>query len=345
MKILFVKLGAIGDAVMALSLLPALEAAHPGAKLTWMCGRAIEPLLRLYPQLELVVVDEQALFSPNKAKALAALLGVQLRMFGRGFDLVLHGNADWRYRLLTLTVRAGERRGWDRDGARPWPVPGRYHGDEYVRLITLRDEPAPKMETLPPPMVVSEAIDRRLTGEGSLVVLAPGGAKNSLADDFRRRWPVDSYAQLARSLTAQGKRVVLVGAASDAWVRPAFAGVPVIDLIGQTTLAELLVVFARARLVVSHDTSSAHLPRLMGTPVVALFGPTIPAEKIPSDAPGRVIWGGAELPCRPCYDGKHYGRCTRNECMIGISVTQVLVAVAEVENELSRTAMISADKP
>lgn len=329
MKVLFVKLGAIGDAVMALSLVPALAVKHPDARLTWLCGRGIEPLLRLYPQIhELVTVNERILLGPSKLKALGELLRLQMRLLGRGFDLVLHGNVDPRYRLLTLGVRAGILRGWNRGKSRPWPIPGRYHGDEYARLVD-GDDAAGESQWLPPApnLTISPWVRETLQGAGRLVVLAPGGAKNILADSSLRRWPLENYAALARQLVERGHRVVLTGGETDHWIRPAFAAIPHIDLVGRTSLPDLLGVYALSSLVVSHDTSSIHLPRLVGTPIVALFGPTMPAQFFPANGKGQVIWGGETLACRPCYDGRNYGACRKNTCMTSISVERVLSAV------------------
>lgn len=343
MNILFVKLGAIGDAVMALSLVPALAAAHPGAKLTWLCGRGIEPLLRLFPQIdELIVVDERVLFGKSKARALLELLRLQTRLFGRRFDLVLHGNVDWRYRLLTASVRAGETRGWSRRRARPWPVPGRYHGDEYARLV-LPESPDNRHWMPPPPRVSpTPALQQILQGPGRLLVLAPGGAKNVLADSSLRRWPLESYVLLARSLVARGYRIALTGGETDRWVQPAFREIPHLDLIGRTTLPDLLGVYSLAAAVVSHDTSSVHLPRLVGTPVVALFGPTIPTQFFPANARGRVIWGGEHLACRPCYDGRNYSPCRKNVCMMSISVHHVLAAIEEIARAEPEAGSVNA---
>lgn len=336
MNVVFVKLGAIGDAVMALSLVSALAAHHPQARLTWMCGRLIEPLLRLFPQIhELVVVDERALFGPSRAAALRELLRVQRQMFGRRFDLLLHGNSDWRYRLLTATARAGETRGWSREHERPWPIPGRYHGDEYARLVTLaEDGGAVRWRPPAPALTISPRIRELVAGEGRLVLLSPGGAKNLLADSSLRRWPLERYASLARALVQRGHRIAIIGGESDRWVLPAFNGIPHLDLIGRTSLPELLAVFALAALVISHDTASVHLPRLTGTPVVALFGPTPPTQFIPSDANGQVLWGGAHLPCRPCYDGKNYSGCHKNSCMMAISVAEVLRSAERFLDEM-----------
>jgi len=325
-KIAFVKLGAIGDAVMALDLLPAIDNSYPDASLTWMCGKTIEPLLRLFPRInELIVVDESRLFNKSRANALLEILRIQKVMLGTHFDLLLHGNADWRYKLLSITANARITRSWNRVAKRPWPIPGRYHGHEYARMVLgdidgttqVLSTPQVNPELLPP-------LPSELNGSERFIVLSPGGAKNLLADDFRRRWPVEYYASLALEISKIGKQVVLVGGPGDSWVKSYFSEVPHIDLIGRTTIPQLLTVFKKSVVVVSHDTASAHLPRLVKTPVITLFGPTNPADFRPFNATGRIIWGGDNLPCRPCYEGKRFGCCKQNICMHNITVEKVL---------------------
>ena len=156
-------------------------------------------------------------------------------------------------------------------------------------------------------------------------------------DDPLRRWPLPSYGALARALVAQGCTVVLVGAQGDRIVLPEFADLAVIDLMGRTTLAELAAVFRVADVVVTHDSLALHMAGLVRTGLVALFGPTMPMEKVPTLSGGpdftarvRVLWGGEGLACRPCYDGRNFHDCKENKCMGEISVERVLAAVHQV---------------
>ena len=80
----------------------------------------------------------------------------------------------------------------------------------------------------------------------------------------------------------------------------------------------------RADLVIAHDTGPMHLARLVGARLVALFGPTPPSSFVPSDDRTTVLWGGAHLACRPCYDGREFAECSDNECMSSISADVVL---------------------
>jgi len=124
-------------------------------------------------------------------------------------------------------------------------------------------------------------------------------------------------------LLNKGVQVVLTGSSSDIWVRDFFKGLAVIDLIGKLSLPDLVAVYGCCDLVITHDSGPLHLAALAGAPVLGLFGPTNPHEKLSLNGRNRVLWGGDDLACRPCYDGKEYANCPRNLCMHDISVERV----------------------
>ena len=325
-EVLIVKVGAIGDVVMAIPAAVAARETGHDVRVTWLCGTAVEPLLRFAGVAdELVVVDERALWSASKLARVRAVLSVWRRLAGRRFDLIAIGHPDPRYRLLTLFVRARTRRSWDRRGRRPWPLWGRYHGDENVRLVlggdaaTLPRRPYPELRFPFPGHLAHELGD---APEGR-VVLVPGSAKNPIRDDALRRWPLEHYVGLAQRLVAEGRQVVLAGSADDAWTREAFSGVGVTDAIGRTSLVELCGLMQGSDLVITHDGGPLHLALLAGTRLIALFGPTSPHEKVAEREGVVVLWGGVDLACRPCYDGNEYADCPLNVCLHEVSVERV----------------------
>jgi len=265
-------------------------------------------------------VDDAALLTGSASARARAMAGAWAALGLRSFDRVLIGHADPRYRLLALAAR-GPRTSFE-PGA--WPRPGRWHGDEYVRLFTLRDSPPAPRERLPRLTAPLPAGLRRALGAGRKALLFPGGARNLLRDDYLRRWPLEHYAALARLLKRRGWSVALGGAAGDAWVRPAFAGLGVADLLGRCDLAQTLGLCAAADHVVTHDSGPLHLAQASGARVTALFGPTQPHEKLDPDADVRVLWGGADLACRPCYDGRGYAACADPACLRSVTPAQVL---------------------
>jgi heptosyltransferase-2 len=170
------------------------------------------------------------------------------------------------------------------------------------------------------------------------VAIVPGGTRNVLREEALRRWPVENYRELARRLLAAGHEVVLIGDSADVVMRPYFEDMKVTDCIGACSLPETLAVLRDADVVVSHDTGPLHFARLVRTPAVALFGPTEPRNMVGEDDDIDVLWGGASLPCRPCYDGRNYAACSNNLCMKDIGVDVVMQAV---EARLAKAAMRS----
>ena len=328
---LVIKLGAIGDVVMAAPMATALKRAHPGIWVSWLAGRGVVPLLRLLPDIdEIVEVDETALLAGNSRARMGAMVNAARQLRLRRFDLLLNGHPDPRYRILEQLVRTSTVRRFSRNPReRIQPVPGRYHGHEYVRLALGEDGPEiPAILAGPVRPPLPEGID--LGDSRQAVAVAPGGARNVLNDNEVRRWPLERYAELAVRLAGDSVDTVVVGGPDDTWVSKAFEGVDrVIDLVGRTSLPDLLAVYTACDAVVTHDSGPMHLARLAHVPAVALFGPTDPQWFVPPEHTGTtVLVGGGVLPCRPCYDGKRFTDCPSSACMHEIRVEQVHAAVA-----------------
>jgi heptosyltransferase-2 len=329
---LIVKIAAIGDVVLALPMVAALRAANPDVRITWLCGRTVEPLLRHVEGIdELAVVDEFAVLAGTKPQQVRAVMATRAKLSGRRFDLALVAHSDPRYKILVARITAGERRWLGAQDGRPGVIAGRYIGDEYVRLVTGIDDgnarrfPVPRVD-----VDLDPGIAERLPADGRpLIALAPGGAKNPGRDDPLRRWPLDRYAAVAEALLSRGCAVALTGAASDDWVRPALrAHGGVIDLIGATSLPGLVALYRRCAAVVAHDSGPLHLANLSGAPVVGLFGPTSPTTMLRADnARSVTLAPGLALPCAPCYDGKAFAACTDNRCLKAIDVATVVAQV------------------
>jgi len=333
-RVLIVKLAAIGDVVMALPMIKALRKKYPSIKITWLCGKTVAPLLRKIGGIdEIIEIDDSKLLTGNFFKKLYVLAGVWLKFFGRRFDLVLTGHANSRYRLLSFSVRAKCRRSFFRNKNGSWPIPGRHHSDEYVRLATGDTGPITSSAILP---IVSWSLPENILGRlqaspySSIIALAPGGAKNLLHEDAIRRWPLENYVSLTKKLIDEGYRVILTGAPSDEWVCESFAGLPIVDRVGKTDLVNLVALYGACDIIVTHDSGPLHLAGLTGKSLVALFGPTNPFEKIPHDRNTKIIWGGEKLACRPCYDGRNYTDCKDNNCLKSIKVDDVYMAIHNI---------------
>jgi len=327
-KILITKIGAIGDVVMALPMVDAIRSDHPDSQITWVCGKTSAPLLQRFTDVDIILrVNEKHLFGAGLLGRLIALISIWIRLFSRSYDLILIGHGDRRYRALTLFCRSQKQRQFERNTSKRFPVPNRWHANEYIRLYTNIDGPGATFAVLPKPDVeLSAEVKALINPDKKKIALTPGGARNSLRYDPLRLWPIESYAALARKLNDQGYEVVVTGAESDQWVSDHFSGVDVVNLVGKTDLLDLVALYQNCDGVVTHDSGPMHLAALSGTKVWALFGPTNPNEK--AGYPNvHVIWGGKNLACRPCYDGINYADCSDSRCLSSIAVETVLNAV------------------
>jgi heptosyltransferase-2 len=256
------------------------------------------------------------------------------------YDLCATLYYDPRYRLLTLPVRARRRIALSHTDRASRLIPGRHHSSEYARLL-LASAPGGQKEDgerdgqfapvrapegrLPPNPVPSPVAG---SPGRPRVVLIPAGSRNLMRDDTLRRWPIESYVELAGLLLARGCELVLAGGPGDEWAVPHFAGLTATDCIGRLSLVESLALLDSADLVVSHDTGPLHLAAITRAAVLAIFGPTDPRVFLPQRANCRALWGGEGFACRPCYDGRDFAPCTHNGCM-----RQVAPAMALAEAE------------
>jgi ADP-heptose:LPS heptosyltransferase len=143
-----------------------------------------------------------------------------------------------------------------------------------------------------------------------------------------RAWPVERHTAATRLLVDHGHDVVVTGAPSERRLTAAVAGSSgAVDLGGRTTLAELAAVLEGASVVVVGNTGPAHLAAAVGTPVVSLFAPTVPAAKWAPYRVPTVVLGDQDAPCRDT-------RATRcpfegHPCLSSVTPDAVLRAVEQ----------------
>lgn len=128
-------------------------------------------------------------------------------------------------------------------------------------------------------------------GDG-YVVLHPGTSVPA------RAWPIERFAATARLLQADGLRVVVTGSPAETALTAGVAAGGATDLGGRTTLTQLAAVLEGADAVVVANTGPAHLAAAVGTPVVSLFAPTVPAARWAPYGVPTVVLGDQGAPCR-----------------------------------------------
>ena len=322
---LIVKLGAIGDVIMAI---PAVRRLHAlGYKIDWMCGAPLAPLLRCYAWINPIVVNDRAILQGGFGTQLNALFALWGSLIARKYDLCATLYYDRRYNLLSLPVRAERKISLSRTDRTARLIPGRHHTDEYERILLGRADSVQPTSATPvrPDRLPASPLPPKASP--FRIAMVPGGASNMLRQQTLRRWPVEHYVSVTKTLHDRGWEVVLLGGPDDAWVRPDFQGVTVTDCIGTLSLPEVIAVCDTCDAVISHDTGPLHLAGLSCAAIIGLFGPTDPACFFPRRDRAVALWGGEGFACKPCYDGRDFAPCANNACMQQISPQKVLDAL------------------
>ena len=256
----------LGDFLTGLPALHALRDAFPEHHLVLAAPAALAPLVELP-----AIVDEHAFTEPLAPPPRGADIAVNLHGRGPESHRVLLASQPGR-----LIAFAGLGAGVDGPEWRP-------HEHEVRRWCRLLEEsgiPAdPERLDLPRPLMPEPQ---------PVTIVHPGAARPA------RQWPASRWAEVARALDAQGRRVVVTGSdlerhLADAVVQGAGLRARA-NLAGRTDLLGLAGLVAGAELLLSADTGVAHLATAFGTPSVTLFGPTPPEEwGPPPDRPQHVV--------------------------------------------------------
>jgi heptosyltransferase-2 len=326
----------IGDAVMAIPFLRALARADPGGERI-VLGRP-GPSAVLGAALDVEILP--------RAGTLADAIAIRRRQVAEAWLLP----NSFRSAVAPFLARVPERIGYSTDRRAALltvtvapPSRTSHQLRDYDALLRRRgiepDHDAPRLT--PSPQARGRA-DAALAAAGiptdaPLVLLAPGAAFG-----WTKRWPPERFGLLAAHLRACGREAALVigpgeeeiaseAVAAARAASPADAPLRPLPVLGSDLdPVELAALLARASAVVGNDSGPMHLAAAVGTPVVALFGPTDPGRTAPTGAPARII--DRYVFCSPCF----LKECPySHECMTEISVERVFAAVEGILGQRS----------
>ncbi len=317
----------LGDAVLSLPVLDGLRRTFPGAELIVSAKRAVAGLYELVHGVAGVV--------PDAGRGPRGLAATARRLRRERCDVALLLPNAFGSALLARLAGIPHRVGYARDGRSPLltaavPVQTaaeRWHQvDAYRALLGALewDEGERRPVLRVPPHAAADA--DRLLAEAPppasgrpLVAVAPGGAYGGA-----KRWHADRFAAAADRLAGElGAAIVIVGSPRETAEAAAVARqvrAPVLDLAGRTTLPDLGAVLSRCAILLANDSGAMHVAAAVGTPAVAIFGPTRPAATGPL---GRAVVLHHLVPCSPC----RYRQCPIDHpCMDGITPEAVVAA-------------------
>ncbi len=324
MKHLIVKLGALGDVILATALIRHLQQVRPDVEYTLLTSPAFAPLFTGWKGLEVEAVPRHG----------AANMWRAIRFMRRGgFRRVYDFQSNDRTGLMVAVSGIPER-----VGNHP-RFPYTHHpATSYRSEIHIFDRMNQVLESAgipaaaPSPYLPPSEADRERVAEWmSARNLSRGGFvlchSAASARWTSKRWP--HFAELARRLESRGLRVVWVGAGEDAPINRSLARESGIDATDAFSILQLAELGRHARFAVTNDSGPMHVLSASGIPVFAFFGPT---DWLKSHALGQSAHVmHSDLSCSPCYQGL----CPRGDtrCLSDIGV-EVLLQKLESMNLL-----------
>jgi len=298
-RVLLVKLSSLGDVIHGTAALGPIRRMFPQAEITWVVDVRFADVPRHHPEVTRVIEARRFRTTPLRELREIGQAAISLRR--EGVDLAIDIQGTFRSALWTYAsgapVKAG--RGRPRPGWRRAVSPDldrhavRVIGDIMSELGIAADDPRPELYWPPSSeeTVTSLLTEFGLSGE-PFVVFNPFSRWPS------KEWPMERFRELARRVGREcSAPVVVIGGPTEGGRAVTFAEAcgptRVFPVAGRTDLPGLFCLLKRARVVVSVDSGPMHAAAAVGTPVVALFGPTWPQRTGPW-GPGHVILQGAK---------------------------------------------------
>lgn len=349
-RILVIRLDLIGDLTLSMSAARALKHTYPEAEIDLLAVPSSANIVWHDPDLSHVITYDpniwrrpKALFQPRNWREAWALIRA---LRARHYDLTLSLFGPWAA-ILAVLSGAKRRVGYGEEGyfgfmtdnvaGRHWKRGDAMHEVDYCLKLARRAGAVITPEERVPRLFVDaqarEEVERLLLQQGVDLDKPLIACHVSSNNGQSKRWPVPYWAALAdRLIRERDAQIVLTGAPVD---------LPLIELVtrrmqerafnlaGMTNLPQLAALLARADLLISGDSGPMHIAGAVGTPLIAIHGPTDPAHSGPVSPFATIL--RSDIWCSPCYYAKDTADCRffTTQCMKNVTPNQVFEVVQQ----------------
>ncbi|MEA2030622.1 MAG: D-glycero-beta-D-manno-heptose 1,7-bisphosphate 7-phosphatase [candidate division Zixibacteria bacterium] len=332
-RILVIRFGSLGDVILTSPTILNLKISYPESRLTFLTKERFRQIVERFDGVDDVITLQSNTGLRNLSKLLVKL--------GREhFDIVvdLHGNPrSWLVRKILAapqTVVYPKRR-WERRQAidsenlpKTWPHTIDLYNDCLRQLDGL--SPAMNPVLIPPELETDNSeIYRKLNSNNQWILIAPGAAHPT------KQWPLERFAEVSEELHDKYGANIIWAISSFDNVSTSYIGSlgsdAVIELV-DLPIEKLASIIAHCRLTIANDSGIAHLSSAVGTPVIALFGPTHPVLGFsPAGLHDKVL--DVDEPCRPCsLHGDKPCHRDKRYCFERLTVDRVTQAATNILN-------------
>ncbi|MHB1048842.1 MAG: lipopolysaccharide heptosyltransferase II [Bacteroidota bacterium] len=327
----------LGDVILTLPMIQALKRAIPKAMIDVVTTPAASPLL-VHPDISAVIPYDKR----KTQRGFGGMLSLARQLRSRRYDIAIVPHRSFRSALVVALSGIPIRIGFSSAAGKFLYThivqyeKHRHEIERNVHLLSALDIPvtAKELPSLYPDESAVRTVrkflfEREIPDDRTLIAVAPGSVWNT------KRWLAERYAELSRMLAERGCEVVIIGGREDAELGRAIVEAgkhkQIHDATGKLTLPESAALIGRCSVLVTNDSAPLHLGVAMRTPVVAIFGATIPEFGFAPYGERDVVIETPGLHCRPC--GIHGGKtCPTGtfDCMKRIETQMVYDAVVQL---------------
>lgn len=345
-RILVLRTDLIGDLVLSLPVIRLLKQTYPEAEIDLLALPSSAKIIEHDPDIANVITYDPNIWRRPKAllqgKNWREVRALRSRLRNRHYDLTVSVFGPWAA-ILAVMSGAKRRIGFGKEsypgfmtdsvaGAH-WTTGDRLHEVDYCLQLAQASGAKPKPNDRTPTLFVTpqtsaeaEQLLQQVGVQFDKPIIACHVSSNN---GQSKRWPIPYWAKLIDQLIREdGANVILTGAPSDL---PLIESIQrrvheqPINLAGKTSLAQLAALLKRADLVITGDSGPMHIAAAVGTPLIAIHGPTDPAMSGPVSPLATVL--RSDIWCSPCYAAKGIPADCRfftTQCMKNITPEQVL---------------------
>lgn len=341
-KILVIKLTMMGDTILLYPAVKALKEKFSNAKLTILCSKVNIDIVEMWDFVDEIIVFE---FDKFFRKPWVILLQI-FSLWRKNFDLAVDFEQWFRITPIIAFISSKYKVGFRTPKQLRhylfdnWVlhIKGKHEVECFCDIVkTLGVEVKDKnlfLKIVPEvKKKIKDILNHYDIQEKKFVIIHPGCGIHG----YYRQWDIDRYAIVAEYIRSKyGYKIVLTGSKDDIKLSKEFRKFykkDYLDLIGKTTLQELIALVSLTKFILCGNTGVLHIAAALSIPTIAIHGPTDPKKWGP--------WGGghvvikSDLVCAPClYLGFEYG-CNKKECLKKISADVVKYNIDKLLTSLS----------
>jgi heptosyltransferase II len=335
-KILLIKLGAVGELVMASPFFDQLRKHFPHSEIILVVGRSSYPAIKNNPNINnFILANDFDLYHAGVIGKVFEFFRLIFKLRKEEIDLSFVLQRAWPFRLLSYLAGIPVRVGFGsiREGFflthSIFTHQNQNESESYLDLLRKVGITAVFKKTFyhlsdEEKYFKSLFLERYSIVEGEEVIaIAPGSGDSAKRIMLTKRWPANSYIELIQRLQRERSfRVILVGGPLDRCItNDILQACP--DCLDATDLSfgEMASIFRRCSLFLGNDNAPLHIASSMGVPCIGIFDPTDPKKWAPLNKNCTVIIKPVE--CHPCLIDETFPRCSHIRCLTSVTVDDI----------------------